>query len=821
MHSPIVLSGIMLPVWIVINLWLNDIVQADVMCPSGFEFLAYEGNSIDLPWSFHKAYVTFGRAGFYSLSIISANEGTNSFLCDETLGKVVNAFDEQDTMAMGNTGGFFKHTKPKLKSMEPQKSICCICALRKAEEARMLLFPPEYTTILSEQNAETRWTSSDLPEVPIGLNWIEYNPKSGNPLTYDILTLSNDGRDNCGQILADLKIKMDKRGTCQARGLGLQTGTFQVHQPKTKTKTYLSALAGTGCYPSLTLCNTKNRMGLTVFVLTYTNRAQITQFIKAAYSMTGIFDVTTLFDDLINTLETTSTGTGYTIQYMTMYKFWNLVHKPLPRDARTKANVEWRLAAFCASCPGTSVTITTSESKVVTQKNRVQHAFNVNAKAFLEGGVNAGLAEAKIRTELGLGWTGTFLNELNEALSAGTSATIRAQCNGFYLYHFDVRIGSKQTGFVSIPTRYFYCTDRPYPPICVPYIAGYKEEEAGTIVCHGYDTNQDFGIPGDEQNNHYKAPWRSLHSGRPKPVRIVEMAQGATWHDAPAWQPPPTQRRPRLIRKASSVKTGSVKTGSFSTAVATGPHVHALSKTSVAKPLKSVATHTITNGQDLEWDDQSIVWMNSIVKPDNAPQEVFFEHQSGATTCLTHAINNLFGRANGVQNDWLNDVALILANGMDETVKRTQKMSEKRAAELCTVAAAEAKLMDYSGGYWSIGVATKFLELAHCGLQSFDGKGKEDNPDNHFDQEKLNALKVNANFVGFLMNSSRRHWFAIKWFENVEGGKWYKLDSLQPTAEQLGNDEVVLRLLKDTYRGPKLKASKKQGGYVGIVTANE
>eukprot|EP01083_Nonionella_stella_P127695 386839_1 len=346
------------------------------------------------------------------------------------------------------------------------------------------------------------------------------------------------------------------------------------------------------------------------------------------------------------------------VTHMSMDKFWKAVGKPVPESAHITATVEWKLASFCASCPGTSVTITTSDKKVQTQKRRLQHARSHNAGAKWIGGVGfPGVAKTKFTITMSEGWTTSFFNELNEALSSGTSASIQAQCNGFYLYHFDVQIGSPRSEFVSIPTRYFYCTDKPYPPKCVPRLAGHNpsgESESFLSVCQGDDTNHDFDIP--DTNNDQDKAWRSFHSGRPKPLRIVAMPQGKDSHAAIAASGEPAEL-------------------------------------------------TISNEGQLKLND--MVWISEIPKPDTAPAKVFFEGQTTHNTCLRHAINNLFGKKSAVKDAWLNDVAVILANSMHAPKSyahsldaprakmigpKTESMSEKRKAHSMDAIDAKKKM---------------------------------------------------------------------------------------------------------------------------------
>eukprot|EP01083_Nonionella_stella_P089754 250541_1 len=858
MHSLIVT---MLSALIMINLWLNQSAEANGLCPRGFVFLLYEGEKTTLSsQQLGSIYVTFGRPRFYSLSMIRLIGDDNEFACDSKFfGSVSNVLDNDDTEEYSHVSTrlkrFWQSKDREFETPKKRKNLCCICAFKHAEKAEMLLFPTDYTQTIHTKTAE-EWVIRSDKHLKVGLNWIQYTVAVGDKKRAIALALTSRYDSTCETMMRDLNIealtfKHGGKYVCKSKHV-------QLHDP----------IKGEYCYPSLERCNTKHHSGLIVFLLNYraVPGARPDQFIKAAYSVTGIYDVIELFKHM-KPLKPSEMGL---VTHIPMYKFWEQVDKPLPTYVHTTATVEWKLASFCASCPGTSVTITTSDKKVKTQKRRLQFAQTTNVQAKWTGGV--GVPGAKTEMELGMGksWTSSFFQELDEALSSGTTASIQAQCNGFYLYHFDVQIGSPRSEFVSIPTRYFYCTDKPYPPKCVPRLAGHNpsgESESFLSVCQGDDTNHDFDIP--DTNNDQDKAWRSFHSGRPKPLRIVAMPQGKDSHAAIAASGEPAEL-------------------------------------------------TISNEGQLKLND--MVWISEIPKPDTAPAKVFFEGQTTHNTCLRHAINNLFGKKSAVKDAWLNDVAVILANSMhapksyahsldaprakmigpktesmsekrkahsmdaiDAKKKmkimtesmsekrkahsrdapkaemigsktesmsekrkahsrdapkaemigsktesmsekrkahsrdapkaemigsKTESMSEKRKAELC-LAAADAHLMDYSGGFWSVDVATNFLKLAKCGLQSHDGNGAT------HDAAVLNephwqSWKDDPKFVGFLMNESRMHWFTIKWFAYV--GKWYRLDSLQSEPLELDNDEAVLRILKDAYT---------TGGYFGIVKENE
>eukprot|EP01083_Nonionella_stella_P073365 198317_1 len=488
-----------------------------ILCPDGFEFLSYEDKETSLRPNFGtRAYIAFGRPEFYSISIISVTnrEKRTKFQCHEdNLGKVINVLKEHDTIEMGKKGGFFKHGKPQLKSKDERPNVCCVCSLENAENIKMLLFPTSYTHSF---NLDAYHSATQ------GMQWVEY-AKDSDSISYDLLMLTTAGA-TCSETLNEIgnlvKVDKGKRGKSTCASNHLQNIGGQLFYSKAGNK-YGYALAGKTCFPSWEICNTKNQFSLTVFILSHSKSIpQRAQYIKAAYSMTGIFDVTTLFKGLVSPFKFSD---GYRIEYLSIEEFYSKIDKKVPPAAETTATIEWRLAAFCASCPETSIHVIVSEKKVISQRERVAHAMRVNVKANWRGGAGG----SHVGGELGVGWSGSFMNELNQALSEGTSIKFIAKCNGFYLYHFDVQIGSKHTGFSTIPTRYFYCTDRPYPPTCVPDIAGYQKKERNTVICQGYDTDDDFGVT--DQNSRYRAPWRSFHSGRPKPLKLYQNANEPKW----------------------------------------------------------------------------------------------------------------------------------------------------------------------------------------------------------------------------------------------------------------------------------------------------
>jgi len=109
------------------------------------------------------------------------------------------------------------------------------------------------------------------------------------------------------------------------------------------------------------------------------------------------------------------------------------------------------------------------------------------------------------------------MKEASEASTSGRATTIKAVCNGFYLWHWTVSVGTWGAGSTSIPGHAFYCSDRGYPPVCKPRINKEMNEKEFGKLCNGHDVAADFAIDMAHTN---EKEWQSMHSGRPKPVRL-------------------------------------------------------------------------------------------------------------------------------------------------------------------------------------------------------------------------------------------------------------------------------------------------------------
>eukprot|EP01084_Bolivina_argentea_P126238 223550_1 len=504
-------------VWVVFA-WLKLGIHAEDseeltnhgLCPTGFRFLAYESPAaVELDSTFGLAYVSFGNLHFYSVSVISTAHlhGTRaSFHCDRKyLARVTDVFEHETPAKEAPTGlarlKSAAKKKPQLESMDQHPQLCCVCRVKDAGKARMPLFPPLWFT---------KGQQSPSPKLKQGraLNWLKYQPDGANGVKYNMLVINKHNAD----VLCSSQPYFPTDAQASVRKS--KAVYFNIHET-TQTVPYHP------CFPTETTCDTQNQFSFTFFFLTLVTQEDIsvtTRHIQAAYSTTGVFDAKALFAHLIGVFDSEKYK-GYSIKWLSageLYKQWNV---KLPEDAQIRGSAEWRLVSFCAACPGTSVTVSMSDKKVITQKERIQRAISVGIK------LNFAHELSPVSVGLSTKYTKAIYNELAETLATGTAVSIKANCNAFYVYQFDVKVGSKASGFSTIPTRYFYCTDRPYPPKCVPRISGVKEEtETAIHSCKGYDLGVDYGAD-ETLDKEFKAPWRSLHSGRPKPLNLVGMVE--------------------------------------------------------------------------------------------------------------------------------------------------------------------------------------------------------------------------------------------------------------------------------------------------------
>eukprot|EP01083_Nonionella_stella_P308100 1085646_1 len=199
------------------------------------------------------------------------------------------------------------------------------------------------------------------------------------------------------------------------------------------------------------------------------------------------------------------------IHFFSALDLYEAGHKPQYSSLVPK----WELGSFCASCPSTSLTVQVSEKQALTNKRRIAHTLSVSGG--LKGGTEA------VEANVAVGYSYQRAKEAARSLVSGQATTIKANCNGFSLWHWKMGIGTWGAGQVVVPTHLFYCTDRNKKPVCTPEAVLGALGAPQSTPCNGHDTDADFG-PGNNNN-----PWMSMHAGRPKPIRL----QGQKSEDEP------------------------------------------------------------------------------------------------------------------------------------------------------------------------------------------------------------------------------------------------------------------------------------------------
>eukprot|EP01083_Nonionella_stella_P006133 17783_1 len=252
---------------------------------------------------------------------------------------------------------------------------------------------------------------------------------------------------------------------------------------------------------SSTACDTGIVNDLVVFKIECAERRnrfdwwdKVTQ-IKFAFSGDGIFNVQTM-----------ALCPPKSIHFFSALDLYEAGHKPQYSSLVPK----WELGSFCASCPSTSLTVQVSEKQALTNKRRIAHTLSVSGG--LKGGAQAGVVA--VEANVAAGYSYQRAKEAARSLVSGQATTIKANCNGFSLWHWKMGIGTWGAGQVVVPTHLFYCTDRNKKPVCTPEAVSSALGGAQTTTCTGDDTGADFG---SRDNN---SPWMSMHAGRPKPIRL-------------------------------------------------------------------------------------------------------------------------------------------------------------------------------------------------------------------------------------------------------------------------------------------------------------
>eukprot|EP01083_Nonionella_stella_P168510 569090_1 len=249
---------------------------------------------------------------------------------------------------------------------------------------------------------------------------------------------------------------------------------------------------------SSTACDTGIVNDLAVFIIECARRPRgvvwwddITK-IKFAFSGDGIFNVQTM-----------ALCPPKSIHFFSALDLYEAGHKPQYSSLVPK----WELGSFCASCPSTSLTVQVSEKQALTNKRRIAHTLSVSGG--LKGGTEA------VEANVAVGYSYQRAKEAARSLVSGQATTIKANCNGFSLWHWKMGIGTWGAGQVVVPTHLFYCTDRDDKPVCTPKAVLRALGGAQSTTCKGDDTDNDFGSHIGQTT-----PWMSMHKGRPKPIRL-------------------------------------------------------------------------------------------------------------------------------------------------------------------------------------------------------------------------------------------------------------------------------------------------------------
>ena len=154
---------------------------------------------------------------------------------------------------------------------------------------------------------------------------------------------------------------------------------------------------------------------------------------------------------------------------------------------------KWRKAQTCSSCSSQSMTIGRSISESKTKSQALQTAWSlsmtgsasttVGFKPIGDVGLSLGLSTSTNSLE-----RNTFTDSLN--LGTSLSKTISCDSKNIYLYGFSITSWNGKTE--TIPTDYYYCSNKDITPICIPKIVGNEKNIGTTIYCIGDDAEDDF-----------------------------------------------------------------------------------------------------------------------------------------------------------------------------------------------------------------------------------------------------------------------------------------------------------------------------------------
>ena len=249
------------------------------------------------------------------------------------------------------------------------------------------------------------------------------------------------------------------------------------------------------CFPSYTFCDTHNSLTPVIFAIEITKK--VTLF-KVGFSSDGVFDVITMFNE-INWKWMQENNKDFTVLYAALPHFYDATYdKTIAEDLdenkyQLPLGYKWRKAQTCASCASQEMQITRSVSKTKSKEQALETAWelaisgsastSVGFQGFGDVGLSLGFDASRTRSR-----SDTFSDEL----SLGTDIVKTISCNSKNIYLYGLSITSWNGKTETIPTDFYYCSDKDIEPICIPKIKGNEQSSGTASYCNGGDVEEDF-----------------------------------------------------------------------------------------------------------------------------------------------------------------------------------------------------------------------------------------------------------------------------------------------------------------------------------------
>ena len=282
------------------------------------------------------------------------------------------------------------------------------------------------------------------------------------------------------------------------------------------------------CYPSYIFCDTQNSLTPVIFAIEIHHK--VTLF-KIAYSKDGVFDVTTMFNEI--NWKSMDEKKHYTVMYAALPHFYDATYNNKIEDdlATNKYSLpmgyRWTKVQTCASCPEQSLQIKRGYSEVQSRTQWLQTAWTLSATGSASTTVSwPGFAGVGLNVGLSASNTDLERNDFTDSFSLGTdiSKTIKCKHRNIYLYGLSVTLWSGKTE--TIPTDYYYCSDRDNPPICIPKIRGNEKGTEQAKYCNGGDAEHDFNSKKKETTMKQDMPKPSHEGSSAKKENINPVHSG-------------------------------------------------------------------------------------------------------------------------------------------------------------------------------------------------------------------------------------------------------------------------------------------------------